>query len=842
MPATYTPSLRLTKPANGDTNWGTTVNSGFTELADSAIAGYTTVSMPSNADYTLTLANGSADQARSMMLNITSAVSLTATRNIICPSVSKLYVIKNATTGSQSIVIKTLAGSGITIPTGQTVVVYCNGTDVLDALTYFNSANVGYTPAGSGAVATTVQAKLRQTISVQDFGAVGNGIADDTVAINAALTYGTINGAIVYLPEGQYKITSTIIVDRCTLVGTGVYKRDDLARGSFFLITDTVNHAVSLRTGGEIIGCNFYYPNQVLTTSPIVYPATVKGYTTGQGLNYALIEGCTFVNSYVAIDLNGDQASSRNVLARIRGNNICAISIGINHPYTTLECHFLDNFMSYFHWYDARAAAILTLINSTAIAIKLGDVTGAKLLCNTVFGWGYGLKLDVGAQTQCKVSDNAFDGCRYCVHADASTGMNIVTFVGNNFGALDINNPSFTSCRALSIDWTTGVTSRTASVVFTGNQLGECNGDHIYAPVSVGTSYVRLNITGNSFQSAGANDTVGTHYNIYVNDTGSGVSVAVVSSNYFQDLANTLTNKVTAVYFNGKLCVINNNLFWAQNKAVDVSALDTFTEAVVEGNVARGIITKDFTYPATQGVTYAGLNRWTGSGTDVWQIASAATLTLPEADTKLISITGTVNITAITASVPGRQVTLRFTSNVTVSKNANLRLAANFTSSANDTLTLVCDGTNWYEVGRSPVANDVTAFTPVPTFATPGDLTVTYTSQVGQYTRVGQLVFISIRLAFTPLYTTASGDFQITGLPFTSASGGTPFTFAISDIGAGFTWPASTTSVAAQISGNSAVMVLRGSGNGVVSSTFTTSNLPSNLVKTLTISGCYMVA
>ena len=132
MPASYTTSLKLTLPADGDTNWGTVVNNGITSLIDSSVAGTATVAHDNTANYTLTSVNGTADEARKMFLNITG--TLTADRNVVCPTVSKLYFITISTTGGFSVTLKTSAGTGILVPNGRSVVLYCDATNVVNAL------------------------------------------------------------------------------------------------------------------------------------------------------------------------------------------------------------------------------------------------------------------------------------------------------------------------------------------------------------------------------------------------------------------------------------------------------------------------------------------------------------------------------------------------------------------------------------------------------------------------------------------------------------------------------------------------------------------------------------
>jgi len=86
------------------------------------------------------------------------------------------------------------------------------------------SSLVGFIQAGTGAVATTVQTKLRQYVSVKDFGAVGNGTTNDTAAIQAALDYAnTLGNAALMFEPGVYKCNTglTLYPNTVAVKGNG---------------------------------------------------------------------------------------------------------------------------------------------------------------------------------------------------------------------------------------------------------------------------------------------------------------------------------------------------------------------------------------------------------------------------------------------------------------------------------------------------------------------------------------------------------------------------------------------------------------------------------------------
>jgi hypothetical protein len=70
---------------------------------------------------------------------------------------------------------------------------------------------LGFLQSGTGAVTRTAQAKMRETVSVKDFGAVGDGVADDTAAIQTAIDFASTNGTALYFNDGVYKHTSTLV-------------------------------------------------------------------------------------------------------------------------------------------------------------------------------------------------------------------------------------------------------------------------------------------------------------------------------------------------------------------------------------------------------------------------------------------------------------------------------------------------------------------------------------------------------------------------------------------------------------------------------------------------------
>jgi hypothetical protein len=178
MPSTFSPSLRIELIGAGEQagTWGTTTNTNLGTLVEASVAGAATVSVIS-ANQALTIANGAADQARNAVLQLTTTTG--APFAVYAPPDPKQYTIYNASAHAATVFNSTVdgnttaAGTGVTIPAGETMTIWSNGTNFR-----VQNSRIEGNITGNAATATTLQ--TARTINGTSF----NGSADVTVPVN----------------------------------------------------------------------------------------------------------------------------------------------------------------------------------------------------------------------------------------------------------------------------------------------------------------------------------------------------------------------------------------------------------------------------------------------------------------------------------------------------------------------------------------------------------------------------------------------------------------------------------------------------------------------------------
>ena len=143
--ATYVNNLRLKEITTGDEDgtWGTSTNTNLELITDAL--GYGTKQFAADTNETFTMPDATADGTRALYLKFTSAVSLTGTRTAtLAPNtVSKVWMVENATTGGQSITIKQGSGAEVTIATGEKTWLYTDGAGAGAAVALANPTETG---------------------------------------------------------------------------------------------------------------------------------------------------------------------------------------------------------------------------------------------------------------------------------------------------------------------------------------------------------------------------------------------------------------------------------------------------------------------------------------------------------------------------------------------------------------------------------------------------------------------------------------------------------------------------------------------------------------------------
>ena len=144
MTTQYTTILKLALPVQGELSgtWGDVVNDNITQMVEQAIAGKATIDSWTANAHTLTTADGTTSESRCAILELTdTGTALTGAGTVTCPTNTKLYIVDNNT--AEIITIKTAAGTGVAVPVGKTMLVYCDGTNVVEGVTHANSLSLG---------------------------------------------------------------------------------------------------------------------------------------------------------------------------------------------------------------------------------------------------------------------------------------------------------------------------------------------------------------------------------------------------------------------------------------------------------------------------------------------------------------------------------------------------------------------------------------------------------------------------------------------------------------------------------------------------------------------------
>jgi hypothetical protein len=209
----------------------------------------------SSTSETLTLTDTTALQnARALYLNLTGTPGGAATLNV--PAVEKAYIVKNGTTGGYAVTVKVSGQTGVSVPNGKTMVLYDNGTDVVDAITHLSSVTLGSAlPLASG----------------------GTGAALTDPNADRILFWDDSAGAVTWLEPG-----SGISISGTTLSATGSGGTVTSVAGTGTVngisLSGTVTSSGSLTLGGALTGVNL--ASQVTGTLPIANGGTGSTSTT----------------------------------------------------------------------------------------------------------------------------------------------------------------------------------------------------------------------------------------------------------------------------------------------------------------------------------------------------------------------------------------------------------------------------------------------------------------------------------------------------------------------------------------------------------------------------------
>jgi hypothetical protein len=296
MPSSYSTDLKLELMVTGENagTWGDITNTNL-NILQQAIAGYDSVALNATTGATLTFSNGILSNGKNAVINLTGTITGNVTVTVP-DGIEKTYIIKNSTTGSFTVQIKTTSGTGPTFAATDKgfKLVYSNGTDVVDV-------SLSSPPGGSD---TQVQFNSGGTA----FGGSANFTWDGTNVVidsEGALRLGDNTGSAYVGLKAPATITGdtayTLTLPTATGSANQVLQTDGSGNLSFATVTGGAAWQAVVTSSLTVVAKNGYFVN---TSSAAITATLPASPTLGDFISFIDYNG-TFDTNNLTIARNG---------------------------------------------------------------------------------------------------------------------------------------------------------------------------------------------------------------------------------------------------------------------------------------------------------------------------------------------------------------------------------------------------------------------------------------------------------------------------------------------------------------------------------------------------------
>jgi polygalacturonase len=533
------------------------------------------------------------------------------------------------------------------------------------------SSLIGHIGTGTGATARTVQSKLRDYVSVKDFGAVGDGVTNDTAAIQAAATALT-QGQTLYFPAGQYLIGQVIFDGKSNIAVSAYGARFTLTgNNAGFLVKGVCSNITVL--GGTITG-DGVNRDASPSTAQIgwMFGNEAGAFVQNVFVRDVIVDAANIGFKFAAGTGGGSGNTNFVKIAGCQAKDIVGLVGGIGYGFqfsqapnsVISDCVAINCGRHGIYFAEGR--------NYAATNCVIKDHR------STVFTGAYRVAMSISRSRNVAVSNCVFDNCfdgTIAVDVDAGgTAPDNVSY-GTAITNCTLLNSALADIR---IGTVPAVDGTVYNVSISNCVMVRGNSSTVKSIIVEGGE--RIKITDNlidataapaGYRAIGLNATSGATY-----------------TNDVEIVRNTINSPEYGVEIESALQTGTSRVRVMDNKIVATTAELFFVggENITTNN--------NLIYNRTSGKN--ALRTYSSSGSNV-------IIPVGGLDELTLSASGATTVANFSGGLEGQELTLYFTNGNTTLLNTNFYTAGalNFTGTASDTLTMVYMGGFWREKCRS---------------------------------------------------------------------------------------------------------------------------------------------